>query len=498
MKNDLEKRFFSMALALLIFAAALWSCAEGTGGNTADTTSGGQNASTDTDKAETRVYPDLPAKDFEGYTFKVLHWYVTGWDHRKNKDIYAETENGDPINDAVYRRNSILKDKYNVNFSIENVLNNEVISMTQKFVNGGEDAYDVVYARMIDVTPLLTGGFFLDLHTLQYIDFSKPWWDQNSVEELSVLGKLYLVASDINIIDKDATAAIAFNKKYAAEDQLPNLYELVENGQWTMDKMMSLYKGKSRDLNGDGQIDADNDVYAFLGKHDVAASFFLGGGGSYVSKDENDMPYLSFESEHNYDVAEKIFEIMYDEYNFYNQHLKQSPVDDYAFEQLFPNGHGLFYWMRLDNVTSMRASDTDFGILPIPKYNEAQKRYYSLVSVHTSGLITVPKTARDPSRTGFILEALSAESKYTLIPAYIDVALKGKYVRDNESEAMLDLIFSTRAYDLGDVFNFGSLAGDFIGIAGTGNRDVASFYKKQEKAAQKAIDKFVEQIEKNE
>ncbi|MGI6202847.1 MAG: hypothetical protein ACOYID_05530 [Eubacteriales bacterium] len=498
MKAALLKRILSISLAILLLGVTLVSCSDGTGGQTADTTSAGQSASDDTGEVDTRVYPELPDMDFDGYTFKVLHWYVTGWDHRMNKDIFAEVETGDPINDAVYKRNSIINDKYNVNFSIQNEPHNEVISMTQKFVNAGEDAYDVVYARMVDVTSLLTGGYFLDLNTLPYVDFSKPWWDHNSVERLSVLGKLYLVASDINIIDKDATAAIAFNKQYAAEEQLPNLYELVENGTWTMDKMMSLYKGKSRDLNGDGQIDADNDVYAFLGKHDVAASFFLGGGGSFVSKDENDEPYLSFESERNYNIAQKIFDIMYDEHHFYNQHLMQKTIDDYAFEQLFPNGHGLFYWMRLDNVTTMRASETDFGILPIPKYDEAQTRYYSMVSVHTSGLITVPKTAQDPGRTGFILEALSAESKYTLIPAYIEVALKGKYVRDNESEAMLDLIFATRTYDLGDVFNFGSLAGDWIGIAGTGNRDVASFYARHEKAAQKAIDKFIEQLQKYE
>ena len=158
--------------------------------------------------------------------------------------------------------------------------------------------------------------------------------------------------------------------------QLPNLYELVENGTWTMDKMMSLYKGKSRDLNGDGQIDADNDVYAFLGKHDVAASFFLGGGGSFVSKDENDEPYLSFESERNYNIAQKIFDIMYDEHHFYNQHLMQKTIDDYAFEQLFPNGHSLFYWMRLDTDHNARLQSR-FPYTAHTKYDEAQR--YKLV-----------------------------------------------------------------------------------------------------------------------
>lgn len=495
MQMFIFKRVLALALAVLTAALLLLSCAESDGDTTVETTSAesGDNVTTEGD---TQIYPDLPEKDFEGYTFKALHWYITGWESRRNKDIYAESENGDPINDAVYKRNLYMSDKYNVTFSIQNESYDKVISMTQKFINAGEDAFDLVYARMIDIGPLLTGGYFLDLNKLEYVDFTQPWWDHNSVASLSVLGKLYLVASDINIIDDDATPAIAFNKQFAAESQFPDLYSLAADGTWTMDAMLNLYKGMSRDLNGDSVIDVDNDIYAFLGNFGVTASFYIGGGGTFVSKDENDTPYLSFNSEHNYNVAEKIFEILYDPNNFYDQHTMQSVIDDAAFEKMFTNGHGIFFWMRLDNVTSMRASDTEFGILPIPKYDDSQDRYYSMVSVHTTGLITVPKTATDPARTGFILEGLSAESRYTLIPAYIDKALKGKYVRDNESEAMLDIIFSTKTYDLGDVFGFGSLANDWLGIAGTGSSDVASFYAKHEKNAQKAIDKFIEKIEK--
>ncbi len=482
--------FFLTVLMMVGFV----SCAAADDGQAAVTTAAPEGTAAETEAEDTRIYPELPEDDFEGYVFKVLHWYVTGWDTRRNKDIYAEVENGDPINDAVYRRNMSLTEKYNVTFSIQNETQDKVVSMTQKFISAGEDAYDLVYARMIDVTGLLTGGNFIDINTVPYIDLDNPWWDRNSVEKLSVLGKLYLVASDINIIDKDATASIVFNKKYAQDYNFPDLYEMVGKGEWTMDAMMGLYKGKTVDLDGNGIIDG-NDIYGFLGKHDVTASFYMGGGGTFVSKDEDDMPYISFENERNYDIAMKIFEIVYDKENFYNQHLMQKPVDDPLFEKMFPDGHGLFYWTRLDGITAMRASETEFGILPIPKYNAEQENYMNMVSVHTSGLMTIPKTAVDIDRTGIILEALAAESKYTLIPAYIDTALKGKYVRDAESEAMLDIIFANRAFDLGDVYNFGGLAGNFLSIASTGNTDVASFYEKNQKATVAAIDKFIEKIQ---
>jgi hypothetical protein len=417
----MQTKIFTKITAFLLTSIMIFglvSCATGDNTGSSVTTAAAASSDVSNGTEDARVYPDLPDKDFGGYEFKVLHWYVTGWDNRMNKDIYAESENGDPINDAVYQRNLKINEKYNVTFSIQNETQDKVISMTQQFIRAGEDAYDLVYARMVDVPPLLTEGDFLDFNTIPNINLDNPWWDQNSVAKLSVLGKLYLVASDINIIDKDATAAIAFNKKYAADYNFPNLYDIVGKGEWTMDKMMELYKGKTKDLDGNGKID-ENDIYGFLGKHDVTVSFYMGGGGTFVSKDKDDVPYISFESELNYNVASKVFEIIYDKENFYNQHIMQKVIDDAAFEQLFSNGHGLFYWTRLDGVTAMRATETDFGILPIPKYSTEQENYLNMVSIHTSGLMTIPKTATDIERTGIVLEALAAESKYSLIPAIL-------------------------------------------------------------------------------
>ena len=78
-------------------------------------------------------------------------------------------------------------------------------------------------------------------------------------------------------------------------------------------------------------------------------------------------------------VTEKIIDLMNQPW-FMNHHLIANQDDNY-YRQLFEQGYGLFFWMRLDEVTNMRASDADFGILPIPKYEEAQDKYYSMVSV---------------------------------------------------------------------------------------------------------------------
>jgi hypothetical protein len=83
--------------------------------------------------------------------------------------------------------------------------------------------------------------------------------------------------------------------------------------------------------------------------------------------------------------------------------------------------------------------DGDFGILPWPKYTEDQDNYYS----HASDVFTlfaIPGQTDDPEFCGTVTDALSAESKYSVIPAFYDVVLKGRTAKDEQSSAMLDII----------------------------------------------------------
>jgi hypothetical protein len=103
----------------------------------------------------------------------------------------------------------------------------------------------------------------------------------------------------------------------------------------------------------------------------------------------------------------------------------------------------------------------------------------------------VPITNTDYERAGFILEALAAESKYVLTPAYYDVTLQRKYARDEESAQMLDLIFSTRILDTGFVFNWQNLQGFYSGMVEKKQNTFASSYEKIEARIIKDMDKTI-------
>jgi len=137
--------------------------------------------------------------------------------------------------------------------------------------------------------------------------------------------------------------------------------------------------------------------------------------------------------------------------------------------------------------------DTDFGVLPLPKLNEAQEDYAHMVHV-TACMVGVPNTlgGDEAAFAGFALEALAAESRNWLVPAYYTTALEGKFMRDEESKDMLDIILRTRRYDLGYAANWGSLFSSYVSDTKKGNNDFASVWDKASEKALTAMEKAIE------
>ena len=146
----------------------------------------------------------------------------------------------------------------------------------------------------------------------------------------------------------------------------------------------------------------------------------------------------------------------------------------------------------MNNVPTMRGMETDFGIIPYPKYDENQSEYYNLISTILVPGVSVPVTNAEPEKAGLILEAMAYYSVDTLTAAYYDNALHTRYVRDEESGDMLDIIFSTRVYDLGFISNVGGL-GQLIGNMFRAKKtNFASEYESMSSAAETALEKLTE------
>ena len=489
--------YIRKGLALLLLAATLLTvliaCAE-------KPAEGGETKAPEVQEteAETKITANLPDLDLEGYLFSVVHWYDPNWESRRNVDIYAESQTGDTINDAVYQRNTRLTEKYDFEIEFTEIQHSELNSKVRQLVNTNDDVYDLVYQILAETPGFTTDGDFLDFETsFEYCDLDQPYWDNNVRKELSFAEHTFLMASSYNIIDEDATAAVAFNKQIAADENLPSFYDFVNQGTWTFEEIYNQMSSFDGDINGDMKMTEADDIYGFLGGNDVASCFFFGGGGRLTEKDEYDYPYYVFGTEENYDIYSSMLDIMYSPV-FLNHHMIKNEEDNY-YRQLFIDGHGLFFWMRMDDARAMRGEEAiNFGILPTPKYTEDQENYLSLISRYTCGLMSVLICEQDAETVGFIMEAMAAASYYDLTRAYYDVTLKTRSARDDESLDMLDIIFSHRVTDIGDVFDFGGFGGQLLNFPkqNPGKYTIASTYASNENRINSDIEKFIKQVEK--
>lgn len=489
MKFKTATRMLSLILAVMFITLGfLTSCGDDPNNSNNDSNNNvPANAETpetpEEEEEENKVTTsNLPEKDWGGQeiTFLVRGSSFAEWE---SQDIYAEEEIGEPVNDAVYRRNAILEDKYNFVIKAEGV--SEPQSRAEKAVRSGSNDYQVLMCNTQETNNLALRGYLTSLNELQYLDLSREYWDQNSIYGFTVEGNTLFMTGDLSIMANDATWILMFNKKLVKDLGLESPYELVRSDRWTADTMYNIMRYTIKDLNGDGVMKGADDLFGLTTHDSTYDGLFFGMGMRVSSMDSDGIPQLTMNNEKISTVMEKTSLIMGKEVT-YN--------DDWQpIAKCFEEDRALFYGEVLQCVIRRRNMDTDFGVIPFPKLDQTQADFAHMVHV-TACMVAVPVSLSDDEKdfAAFVLEAMAAESRNWLVPAYYTTALEGKFMRDEESKDMLDIILRTRRYDLGYVANWGNLYSGYITAVKRASNDFASVWEKYEGAAGTKMEKDIE------
>ena len=236
------------------------------------------------------------------------------------------------------------------------------------------------------------------------------------------------------------------------------------------------------DTNGDGKMMGPDDTFGFATSDYSSYGLLYASGELFTTRDSDQKPVLVSDHERMARVAEYAAKIMSDKERTVITG-KQGIADSDNLRFVFEEGRALFFGEVMQCITRMRDSETAFGLVPWPKFDETQQDFCTLIHTTAGKGIVVPATQNDTEMAGAIIEAMAAKSMYTLTPAYYDVALTYKYMRDNESAEMLDIILDSRCFDLGLIYNWGSLASGINSIITNGKAE--SFASTWEKSATK-------------
>ena len=467
-----------MALLLTLLAVIpLFVGCSNNANNPANTKSG--ETAAETDPYDDGVPDDL---DYEGRVFTIGAPWPDNW----GMEMYDRTEqSGDTINDAIYNRNRSLEKRFNI--TIEAIQLGETGSQASefaKYVLNNEDIIDMIAVGYYQSgKPLIMEGYLLPWNDVPYIKTEKSWWNNNIIDSLSILGNSYLLVGDVNWFSMAETPVCYFNKTVAGDNPqiVGDLYQTVKNQEWTFNKLYTIAKDITKDLNGDNKFDT-NDRYGCIQNTIIGVTGFVYAANYHTVIVTDEGPQLQFNTDKMVDIISWLVDLCRSDNISYTETFDFT--EDSKGIPMFFNDQALFYFDILMHAETFRQYEREFGIIPYPKYDEAQEQYTSYCNQW--GLACgLPSTSTNHERTGAILEAMCALSAKNIVPQYYDRVLKGRYTRDYESEDMLDLIFSNVIYDFGISFCTDLSYIPAKTFVERNNKNVASWFKSQEKKLEK-------------
>ena len=431
-------------------------------GRTADP--GGETAT-----AEGDLYADLRKVDFSVNGAPVEFNILSNWAEDKDASMMDSTDLTTAFSKAIYSRNATVEESLGVEIvwwpdTYANVRN----KLTQLQASG-DYVYDVVYNESYIQASSVAQGVYTSVNTYsEYLDFGKPWWYSDVQSDLTVADNAFLFGGALNMSLDDMIWCVAFNTTIVANFGATSPFDYVSDNEWTWENFYKL----SKDTRGSGK-------YGITSHYQMADALLFGTGLTMVDKNEDgelvrvgiddrfttvyqEMIQKFFEkngigeSAENAIISKSVSAEITKQYDWSSIEGERNPF-------LFGNST---FWVTVTNGVKrmLPKSDVEYGVVPIPKYDEHQEKYVGWVS-RPAAIGGITKTIEGApegtvERVGTVLEWLSAYSHKLVRPAYYDTIMLGRVPRQEETKQMLSVIFGLddrgmRKMELSATFNLG-------------------------------------------
>lgn len=488
------KKILALLLAaLMVFAVVACADTSDPGSDTtapvADTTAPTETTAPE----ETKITPNLPnvGDEYKGREFIIATRPSDATNYSENW-IYRETMTGNIVDDAVFKRNAAIEEKYGI--TIKQLEFDNVSDEIRLTSSSQDDVYDITMPRLNQVATLMTAGQLYNLYDLPHNNFDAPWWNQRIRDGWTYMDQLYAACSDMSFTFSCSARGIHFNRTLINSHNLEDPYDLVANDQWTVDKFHEMSFKAEGDVNGNSEHD-DEDIYGLLDSN--YPHLFIGAGlQRYTTDADGNISFVGF-TEHTMSILDAYQWLKSEDFvRDYNDVTPPGGESIHEFgRSLFTTGHFLFTQGTLNRLsmwTDMGMEDV-YGIVPIPKLDASQTEYYCFTD-NNNGVITVPATnaAADLPYISIILEDLSYTSSELVYPAYIETTIKLRKAPEPQMAGMIDLIRSSLYADIGNLL--GLSPNEYLANAfESGN--YASAFSAGESALQGQIKSMLKQLD---
>lgn len=160
---------------------------------------------------------NLPVRDMDNREFRVLcrefgagSASILGFNGEVIQRPDFDEQTADMVDIEKYHVRREIEDRYNCTITgeLSSASQGDFNNIVKSCVLTGEPHYDMVFDAYGFMYTIIAEDMYADIASIDSIDLSNPWWDQNAVRDLSICKKLYFICGDINTYDNDGTWVI--------------------------------------------------------------------------------------------------------------------------------------------------------------------------------------------------------------------------------------------------------------------------------------------------
>ncbi len=271
-----RKTLAAMLGAALVLSAA--ACGNEGGEESKTMESGGQEGGSQesnveqdsSDESESEKQQEEPEYDFGGRVVRIGAHY----------DMTPDTSKS-ALQAALAERIAFVEENYNCKIEFVN-LGDENYNLYVTSVLAGDPVVDIAHAVTSRVLPsLIEGGIVYPVSDLESIDLSEYKWRADVTEAGHYKGKDYAFL----LKDPEIRYGIFWNKTLFEQYNLPDLYELVDNDEWTWEKFKEISLAAPQDTDNDGVID----IYGLAARENLAWCYLYSNGAYVAEKTDTGM-----------------------------------------------------------------------------------------------------------------------------------------------------------------------------------------------------------------
>ncbi len=486
MKHFLNPKRTVIAMLTMAMLVCLASCGGNAPASDSDTTdvptTDTTTAEVTTTVAETAYIDTLEKRDMGG---REIIFYGQNSDDRQN--FYMEEKGSELVNDTLHMRDIAVEEHLNVTLTFISESDRSVVKDNVKnSILAGNEEYNVILTSISDgMNTLTTSGVLYNLREIPHLTLDSEYWNKSIYERLEINGAQYFTTGPISYSFYLTPINMRANLRLIKEYNLEDPYELVLSGKWTADKLAEMAKDKYQDLNQNSNPDV-GDFFGLIMDGTFGNALYTAAGLDTVSHEGGECK-LTLDSEQSVNLIEKYASLFGDR----KQYLNDLNGSESWETDIFKAGNCIFQPSTISGTMSLRDMEDDFAILPIPKWDEAQEEYYTACNTWLPSGVAVPENCSIVDDLGLVLETMAYYSQEMVTPAVYEITLQGKVSRDENSAKILDIIYSSAAFDFVTAFNFAN-SGNVLREMVTGDQqNFVSGYARIKKPAQAELNKVM-------